>query len=120
MWSVFAVVRFMTPVKRPAGVLYQPGRRSQVLSVTVQPLSEATMSYCQRAMGTPVCDTMKANRCSGAASVTVHLVVHRRQPLRLVPLNTAPRVAADDPLLHCMVTVSSANSDITARSVISA
>src|ERR1700756_4950344 len=99
MWSEFAPPRLMTPVKTPAGNLNQPGRRSQVLSVTLQPSGAAAMSYCHRATGTPVYETLNANRSPGAASVTLHVVVHLRHPLRLVPLNVAPAAADVTPFV---------------------
>lgn len=51
MCSVFTLARSLTPVAIRATARNQLGRRSQVLSVTRQPCSVATMPYCQREIG---------------------------------------------------------------------
>jgi len=50
------------------------------------------------------------------AGVTVHVVVQRRKPLRLVPLNTAPG-ATLSPLCHFIASFSSASEASVGRSV---
>jgi RHH-type proline utilization regulon transcriptional repressor/proline dehydrogenase/delta 1-pyrroline-5-carboxylate dehydrogenase len=67
------------------------------------------MSYCQREIGMRACDTLNAKHRPGSASVTLQVVVHRRQPLRFVPWNTAPG-AAEPPFVQRIRAVSSANS----------
>src|SRR4051794_1385305 len=69
IWAAFMSVRFMTPVSRPADVMNQPRRRSQVLSVTVHPPPEGAISYCHRETGTPVCETLRATAPPGAAAI---------------------------------------------------
>lgn len=74
MCSVFTLARSLTPVAIRATARNQLGRRSQVLSVTRQPCSVATMPYCQREIGIMPDRTSKAKTRPGSASVTVHVV----------------------------------------------
>src|SRR6516165_12775906 len=106
-----------------ASLRNQPGRRSQVLSVTWQPPSAAArsvMSYCQRAIGMTVYRTSNAKTRPGsaAAAVAVHFVVHRWPPFSLRPTNTAPGPTAL-PLRHSIATGSSASEVNVDRSVMS-
>lgn len=90
MCSVFTLARSLTPVAIRATARNQLGRRSQVLSVTRQPCSVATMPYCQREIGIMPDRTSKAKTRPGSASVTVHVVVQRRPPFSLRPTTPLP------------------------------
>src|SRR4051812_44261042 len=108
MFSALADLRSFTPVAQPAGMRNQPGRRSQVLSVTRQvPSPVDAMSYRQCATGTIALRTSNANTRPGSASVTVHAVDQDLVPALLVPLNLAPG-AAVSPCSHSIAVVSAA------------
>src|ERR1044072_1205375 len=98
----------------------QRGRRSQVLSVTMQPSSDGLIEYDQRDTGMPSEVTLKENSRPGAASVTVDTVVQRWTPRRLQPRKRLPTVAVQLPSSTFARTVSSDRPQSESRSLISA